>query len=223
MYTKIFITILLLSLACSARTIHIAVPDTGYTVGTVPDLKVCPKGLIDLTGSGIQDDVGHGTNILHIIASELKDVDYCVYIYKIYSSKMNSPLYCSLLAYLYISYLPSVDIVNYSSSGLDGVFTEHMLINMLLKKHIIFVAAAGNNAYNLDLECNTYPACYEGVTSVGSLDILGKKSVFSNYGKIVKAWQLGENICFDNICMSGSSQATGYETTVKAKELYYGK
>jgi len=207
----------------SHRKIIIAVPDTGYTAALVPNLSICSNGLIDLTGTGMQDDIGHGTNILNIIAHELKDVDYCVYVYKIYNKHKDNSAFYSMLAYMYMSYLPALDIVNYSSSGKDEMYTEKLLISHLTNKNIKFVAAAGNDNRNLDINCAIFPACYKDVISVGALDIYGQKAPYSNYGKIVKAWQLGDFICFNNACMSGTSQATAYETTVLAKKLYYGK
>ena len=85
----IFLSCVLLSVlvpCCSkAETIKIAVLDTGYS-NNLPDLKVCPNGLKDFTGTGMVDTVGHGTNILGTIAKELKGVDYCVYVFKVYTN-----------------------------------------------------------------------------------------------------------------------------------------
>lgn len=203
------------------RQIRIAVLDTGYNKEKVPGLKVCPNGLIDLSGEGIEDFHGHGNNILNIIASGLQNVDYCVYIYKIYSSRRMNSLYASLLAYSYIEYLPEVNIINYSSSGPVENKEERNLINSLIKKHIIFIAAAGNDNQNLDIKCDIYPACYKNVVSVGALDANRERLSSSNYGKFVKTWEYGDKTCFNNACFSGTSQATANATVRAVKDLYY--
>ncbi len=66
---------------------------------------------------------------------------------------------------------------------------EHRLLYEAIeragKKGVVFVAAAGNDAANSDIN-PLYPAAYDldNIISVGSVSNLGKVSLFSNYGKI---------------------------------------
>lgn len=58
---------------------------------------------------------------------------------------------------------------------------------------VIIVAAAGNENLNLDVTPQ-YPACYDGVIGVASVNPQGAKSSFSNYGSCVDISAPGENI-----------------------------
>jgi subtilisin family serine protease len=58
---------------------------------------------------------------------------------------------------------------------------------------VLIVAAAGNE--NLDLDVTPqYPACYDGVLGVASVDSQDVKSSFSNYGSCIDLSAPGENI-----------------------------
>ena len=201
-----------------ARTIRIGVVDSGMPEFET-NLKMCDYGKYDLTHTNIYDKIGHGSNILGIISNGLSDVDYCVVVIKIYDeSSSDTEFITHLMAYIYIYYL-HIDVVNYSSVGLEESVAETVLIKGLMDHGVTFVAAAGNNNKDLDKNCNAYPACIPGVISVGNLNANGSRHRTSNYGKIVKAWHNGTNICMNKVCMTGSSMSTAFETVEQVKKL----
>lgn len=214
---KVVLFILLFSLSSYGKTIKIAILDTG-----MPDFKtnakICPDGKVDLTKTDMFDKKQHGTNIMGIISDKLKDVDYCLYIIKIFDVK-GKTAYISGLVYLY-SIMDDLDIVNLSLSGRDDWYLERTLIEGLTSKRIKIIAAAGNEHQDLDKVCKAFPACYSGVVSVGNLLKDGKTpSRYSNYGKRVSVWRIGEDVCANSICESGTSQATAVYTAELALEM----
>lgn len=86
-------------------------------------------------------------------------------------------------------------------------------IQRAINKGVIFIAAAGNNAQDVDAS-PSYPANYTNVISVGSSDSVDQKSSFSNYGdRSVRIFAPGSSILstFPNgqyRVMSGTSMAT---------------
>lgn len=213
---------LLISFNSNAKQIRIVIIDSGIP-SFKTDAKFCEKGLYDLTDTDIKDRIGHGSNILGIISEGLNkaDIDYCIYYIKIYNEKSSdTPFLTHLLSYIYVYYLNGVDIVNYSSSGSTEVLPEDALIKGLIGKGIKFIAAAGNENRDLDKACNAWPACIPGVISVGNLNKNGSRHNNSNYGKIVSKWNIGTGVCANNICMTGTSQATAIETIEQAKRLF---
>lgn len=217
---KLLLTFLLLFCSISeAKQVKIVVIDSGYS-NNLPDLKICKNGMHDLTNKGMPDKYGHGTVILGIIAKALKDIDYCVYIIKIYDEpNTGTPFIIHLLAYMY-SYLLSPDIINYSSSGPIYVEAEEFLIKGLISKNIKFITAAGNENKDLDKECNAWPACIKGVIAVGNKLKNGLRAPHSNYGKRIIQWEDGDRICINGTCMSGTSMSTAVYTSKLAKKLY---
>ncbi len=221
---KKFLILLSLLISCNsnAKQIRIAIIDSGIP-SFKTNAKFCDKGLYDLTDTDMKDKIGHGSNVLGIISENLNKagIDYCIYDIKIYDkSSADTPFLTHLLAYIYVYYLNGVDIVNYSSSGISEAPAETALVKGLVGLGIKFVVAAGNDSRDLDKSCNAYPACVSGVISVGNLNKNGSRNKNSNYGKIINKWQIGTEICYNKICMSGTSQATAFETVEQAKKLY---
>ena len=114
-------------------------------------------------------------------------------------------------------FIDDLSLINYSSSGPD-LKIEEILIKLLLKKKVTIVAAAGNDAQDLDKKCDVYPACQQGVISVGNLDKDGKKQKMSNYGKRVTVWEKGCNICILNQCFSGTSMSAAIHSSRLIRE-----
>lgn len=211
----------LFSVTSQARQIKIVVIDSGMP-SFKTDAKICPNGLYDLTHTDMKDRLQHGTNILGIIADGLNDakVDYCIYDIKIYDDfSMETPFIVHLMSYIYVYYL-NADIVNYSSSGPTDDEAEKVLIKGLIDHGVKFVAAAGNDSKDLDKVCTAWPACIPGVISVGNLVSTNHRHKTSNYGKIVKAWHRGTEVCSNHVCETGTSQAAALETVVQATKLY---
>lgn len=65
--------------------------------------------------------------------------------------------------------------------------TQKEVYETFVREGVTVVAAAGNDGHNTP----AYPASYEGVIAVGSLDSDGSQSTFSNYGDWVDVWAPG--------------------------------
>lgn len=216
----ILFSVLLFGHHSRAKQIHIAILDTGISPIS-NNLKICPNGLIDLTGKGMIDKIGHGRVINEIIADRLKKVNYCSYVIKIYgNTKEDSAFLNYEIALLMLTHM-DIDIVNYSSSGFETSYAEQGLIYTLVQEQgIKFVTAAGNNTTELSFEkCKVYPACFTKTIPVGNgfNEQLREKS--SNYGNRIQIWRYGNNITADGLTLSGSSLSAAIYSADLALEL----
>lgn len=197
------------------KLVRIAVIDTGYNV-EFNTLKLCNKGL-DFTGTGLNDNIGHGNNVAHIIANRLTDLNYCIYPIKVFDVDDGIFNLKRILQGLHAAYKFKPDIINLSYGGTGEFVIEWLYIKFLLDKNITIVAAAGNLATNLDKKCNYFPACYDDrIITVGNLNESGKRQSKSNYGHYVKKWNVGTNVFAGGYSLTGTSQATAIETANQA-------
>jgi len=222
---KILIFIILFSPLCEAKMIRLAIIDSGLDTSKY-STNICPDGLYDLTlpvpgrVKTMTDDMGHANNIIGIISDKLKNTDYCLYVFKVYSKNtLKNPFLPHLMAFFLVLKLGNIDIVNYSSSGSHGITMEQQLFNAIMKKGAKIIVAAGNDNKDLDKKCDAYPACYGNVISVGNINVNGERAPLSNYGKVIKVWRMGEDICYNDLCLSGTSQATAVYSAELALEM----
>lgn len=214
----IVLLLLLNAVLIQAKTLKIAVIDSGYyTKGNT--LVLCPNESIDLTNTGMNDRYPHGQNTSHIIADRLIGKDYCIIMIKIFDPLYKTSIIDFGKAFNY-AYKSNADLVNVSAGGPDSSMYEYLAIMQLLNNNVRVVAAAGNNNTDLDKNCIYYPACYsELVDVVGSMTKKHKRSIQSNYGYYVKHWEIGENVCAGGLCLSGTSMATAVRTAKIAKKM----
>lgn len=214
---------------CANKPITIGVVDTGFGYqDRGGDARLCNFGHKDFTiknRASIKftstspevplDTMGHGTNIVGIIESYLKDskVNYCIIIIKYFSQDEDRNLENTRAAFKYAKDL-KIDYVNYSSGGDTADRRESVVVKEYLDAGGVLIAAAGNDSKNLDLFLNGfYPATYDKrVVSVGMLEKNGVQSKMSNYGKIIKRWEVGRSVVGYGLRMSGTSQATATAT-----------
>lgn len=220
--------LLLVSVSCGAETrlvsskIKVAVVDTGLNLKDPRFQSVlCPTGHKDLTGEGIQDVHGHGTHMAGLIKQYAKDADYCLIIIKYFPGK-NGPAASVYKAFQHAKDV-GADFVNLSGGGIGPEQGESGVI--LDTPNTIFVVAAGNGAQNLDENCNYFPACYlfRNILIVGALGTNGKRYPISNYGNVVDAWELGENVL--STLPNGTGYLTGSSiaTAIHTGKLVYAK
>jgi len=199
----------------------IAIMDTGINYNSIDQhLNVCVDGIHDFTGTGIQDNIGHGSNIAAIISKDLDEgYDYCLLILKWFDKKNK---FNNMISYekalKYISSDKSINIVNMSLSGSGFDYNEKLLLTRILENDTIINVAAGNDGANLDKNCNSYPACYDSrLVVIGNIEESGIRNKSSNYGKIIDFWKIGTNITEAGVTMSGTSQSCAVQTNIEIK------
>jgi len=211
-----------------ADTTKVLVIDTGinkhkYIPGTN---GLCKTGHKDFTFSGLDDDLGHDTNVSGIIHKYAKHYDYCQIVVKYYNKGITKELSLfNMIRSLEYAKEIKPDIINISSSGSGYYSREHDLIKELLDMGIVIIAAAGNDGMMLNsMYCsgngncskyNQYPAGYDKrVYVVGNKYPNGDVYPSSNYGELVDVWRVGVDVEGDygGVLMTGTSQATAIFT-----------
>ncbi len=202
--------------------------------------------LNDIEGNGnINDLDGHGTHIAGIIGAKKNNLGVQGVIQNVTlvpiqvsvasqndSSEVATDKFAKALLYAIQS---KVDIVNMSLGWRfeqDSLLMREM-IKLAFEQNILIVAAAGNDSHS----AATYPCSYEEVICVGSHDVDGKISSFSNFGPHIDLLAPGSNILStwptnkrsrsftvdsNYEYLSGTSQATPFVTGVLARLLNQG-
>ena len=236
MKALLFATVMF-SLSVNAKTLTIAVIDTGFDMSSkwpnakankLAKPKICKFGHYDFAfnTSQITDKHGHGTHIAGLIAQGNEDVDYCLVIMNYYSAKEDADnLSKALLAYRRAINI-KVDVINMSGGGKEYSAEECSLIKEALDNNIEVVAAAGNEGSNLD-SSPYYPAlCDPRVKVVMGTYKDGTRVRSSNYStaKYDLYKMQGSNIMSlapndSYALMTGTSQATAQLTSKVVNEL----
>lgn len=195
--------ILLLATLCQAsqkshRMIKVAVLDTGLDLNDSRFKDhLCKLGHKNfVTNQGIEDSNGHGTFIVGLIQKYAGNANYCMVIYKYYQDGAPDIVngYREVKA-IKAAIDEGVDIVNLSGGGPGFDEDEALLIRDNPK--VLFVVAAGNEGANIDISGHGfYPASlpYNNIVAVGGVDSYGNRASVSNYGKRVKAKELGQDV-----------------------------
>jgi len=238
-----FLVFLLLSSLAEAKTIKVAVIDTGFDMqSTWPEFKkeftrpkLCKTGHFNFSNNttDVMDNHGHGTHIAGLIGRYNEKVDYCLIIFKYYE-EYNSGLQNMMgtLSSFRKAIEYKVDIINYSGGGTLKSEVECNIMKEALDAGIKVVAAAGNE--NSDLSRKPYyPAmCDPRIIKVMNIKDDGERSSLSNYDRSEKIENIikikGERILSlapnDKLAiMTGTSQATAIATRNFIKELAKGK
>lgn len=234
----LIILISLLPLFVQAKTVKIAVIDTGFDFQSswenasklgLSKPKICDKGHYDYLNntSEVVDVHGHGTHIAGLIAQNNEKYDYCLIILKFFDTKVDG-MTSILKAYQKAIDL-QVDIVNISGGGKILSEEECKLIKQMTENGIDVVAAAGNEGKDLNEE-PFYPAmCNEDVIKVTNIGLDGKETKSSNYdsmGNIQNIKRLNGTNVFSLApnnkygLMTGTSQATAEYTARLLREKF---
>lgn len=210
---------LLFPLFTTAKTVRIAVIDSGYYTMR-SDFKICDNKPYDFTNTSMEDFVRHGQNVTHIISDNLKDIDYCIIPMKVFAFKGSLTSARNIVNALQTLLTLDVDIINMSLTGDDPIEQEKEAILRLLSKGVTIVVAAGNDNKNLDLKCDIFPACYsKEIITVGNWEKTNSKAETSNYGNYVRFWAIGTEIEAGGLVRSGTSMSTAIISAKIARQL----
>ncbi len=216
---KKYLLTLLLGLNCHTKELRkeVVVIDTGFNFvkdGIVPRIAFCEDGLIDLTGTGLFDSLGHGTNVIGLITDRLDLKQFCITSIKWYNNTMMTKQNINIINNRIYELLKNRRpyLINMSLEGPDYYQIEYDLLKEKLDNGTFVVVASGNRHLNLDKGCISFPACYNFNNKyfkvvASSPDNLNYSS-FSNYGGPVNILENGEHWCKEGYCFSGTSQAT---------------
>lgn len=175
---------------------------------------LCVNGHKDYTGEGLNDSLGHGTNVAWQIIKSFNKKKYCVLAIKYYprSSMFSSVNLKNELKGIEYAIEIKATLINFSGGGESYSADEDKVVTQALNFGIKVVVAAGNNGSNLNEVCNFFPACLKpnkNLYVIGSLSKEGKQMGHSNYGHAVTNWALGDSVEDQNgKPLTGTSQAT---------------
>lgn len=184
----------------------VLVIDTGYNEVADLEGKLCDYA-VDLTGTGIRDKIGHGTNIASIIGRGLQPTQ-CIMPVKFYDNAQMALVERALI----IAQEVRAKYINISAGGSDYEQTEHDLLESLLQNGVVITVAAGNENSNLKKHCTYFPACYTDLRKYKNWYVVanvhkGLLVDHSNWNEPVNAIADGHNVKAGGYTMSGTSQA----------------
>jgi subtilisin family serine protease len=198
--------------------VRILVIDSGVHYSP-ENLKLCKYGHKDFTGTGLRDNIGHGTNVASLIARELPKSGACIVMYKAFDDSKTWTRFTPYISALMTANLEKFDFINLSIAGTGEDPMEVHYLKQILNNGTRISAASGNNKINLDRGCIIYPACADPrIVVVGAYDLL-----YSNIGTRVNVLESGKKKKGGGYTMSGTSQATAiYTGKAVAKFLIRG-
>lgn len=160
------------------------------------------------------DSDGHGTAVTTVIAASNEafyGVAPNVSVYPVKVSNGGGTVYSShLVAGIYNAADNGADIINISLGGYSYSVSEQQAVNYAISKGCIIIAAAGNDGANASLAGKYfYPASYDGVISVSSVEPDGSPSRFSQYNDKVDIAAPGRDVA---VGVAGSKNQYGTES-----------
>lgn len=150
----------------------------------------------DTITNATDDMHGHGTHVSGIVAANLDNAlggagiapQASLYVYGV--SSTGSFTIAAEVRALNLAIADQVDVINISLGGAYFTDIENTVIQNAYNAGIAVFAAAGNEATN----AKAYPASYDNVCSVASLQQNGQKSSFTNFNDAVDLAFPGSNI-----------------------------
>ena len=231
------------------KPIIVAVIDTGISDRLAKMPYLCKVGHKDFTGTGLNDNHGHGSHISGLIQQYVTNnilsktttkskldrmfftkSPYCQVILKYYDpTQQNADTLAQEIQAIQYAINIKVDYINFSGGGTTKSQEEIDLIKKALDSGIKIVVAAGNEDANID-EVTTkdsdikyehyYPANDDPrITIVGNLSQNNQRCPSSNYGSTVNAWEIGENVMSTTINGFGIMTGTSQATAIKTGKL----
>ena len=159
--------------------LKIAVLDTGIGNNRQFTNAIQSVNLIDLP-ENLSDMNGHGTAVASLIASQLglaPDAD--LFSFRIADDNGISDTFLIAQA-ITMAAEQGVDLINVSLGSHTGSLVLEDAVNFATERGLLIIASSGNDGINQVV----YPAAYDGVASIGSVDARGTLLDFSNRGDV---------------------------------------
>ncbi|MCF6410094.1 S8 family peptidase [Pseudalkalibacillus salsuginis] len=184
----------------TGKGIKIAVMDTGIDQSH-PDLKVAGGTSFINEESHYNDLNGHGTHVAGIISAEQNTIgtlgvapEASVYAVKVLDKDGNGSQ-ASVISGLEWAIKNDIDIINLSLTSPQGSYALKTMMDHVYEKGILIVAASGNGTQHTSgLDNVHYPARYDSVIAVGSINKDKKRSSFTRYGPTLELSAPGHEI-----------------------------
>lgn len=172
-----------------------------------------------------EDVSGHGTSIASVIAAKDNgkgitgiNPDAIIYSVKVLDDN-NLATLDRVVEGIYWCIENHVNIINMSFGTQYSSDILEKAVKDAKEAGILMIAAAGNRGEEKGGNIVDYPAAYQEVMAVGSVDYTGKVSATSSYGKALELVAPGEGIPVEDfyedlVITSGTSMATPHVTGV---------
>lgn len=176
--------------------VRIAILDSGID-SDHPDLVGKVVDSADFTGSGTEDNYGHGTHVAGIAAANTNNGigvaglghNSVLMNVKVLGDDGYGP-YSWIANGIYWAVQNNAKVINMSLGSSQRSSTLQAAVNYAWGNDVVVVAAAGNS----NNPSRTYPAYYSNCIAVAATDNNDTKASFSSYGKWVDVAAPGENI-----------------------------
>ncbi|MFI6450099.1 S8 family serine peptidase [Streptosporangium amethystogenes] len=194
--------------------VTVAIVDSGVDV-THPQLTKMAKSLIDLTGTGGGDCIGHGTEVTGIIGgSEIRGVPFAgvapeARLISVKHTDKDVGEAGRLAHAILRAVRLGADVINVSTKAFDQPDLKKV-VDYALAQDVVIVAAAGNVSKDDGTSTPAYPAAYPGVISVGAANPDGTRASFSSTATPVSVLAPGVDITSTS---PGRAYAEGLEGT----------
>ena len=181
---------------CHTNTkIKIAIIDTGFSTKSISEQYILEgKNYLDPQAS-TQDTYGHGTAVASIILDMTSDVLLIPLVNSAYEDgkliQVDNETFAQMIKDAVDEY--DCDIINISAGLVLDKNCIKEACDYAYQNNVLIVDSAGND-YLINKEVKYYPASYDTVLSVGSLDSKGEISEFSQRGDWVDLYVPGEDI-----------------------------
>lgn len=217
----------------TGKGVKVGIIDTGVRMDH-PDLKLAGGVSFVKNSRSYHDDEGHGTHVAGIIGALQNGIGTVgiapdAELYAIKALDHNGVgVLSAVIAGIDWAISNHIDIINLSLTSDEGSVLLEKAIKDAYEKGLLIIAAAGNAKAALPAETDVlFPARYEQVIAVGSIDKQNHKSTFSYFGPSLDFVAPGEKIYstfnqFDYEYISGTSMAAPFVTATAAlyKQIY---
>ena len=202
------------------KKIRVAVIDTGFSEKAIPAGNITGgKNYVD-GDMGTDDTYGHGTAVASIILGNAPDTELVALVSSVYEHGRLKQVDADTFAGIIIDAVDvyGCDVINVSSGFAVDTEALRQAVEYVEKKGVVIVASAGND-YVENPDVKYYPAAYDGVIAVGSINESRTAiSDFSQRGEWVDVYECGENITVrtlsgDSREVSGTSYAAAGVTS----------